>query len=316
MNAIPIVCLACWSRGSVNRVTANLRCACGSTDIDLDMGQKTAKPMGPGTGWGPHRHSPTEGWSSYEGPTPGRNNEPMPLVNDNMVCPACHGSGWDPIDSTIQCRECNGAGVVNPPTGQPPVRSWDATTQEVRSGGAGWHTAGRPSSDPFGSVEDHIRSTAPGYGTRTAPAGPFSPDKADTFYPRMPNASPNVKTRPEHDYDTPTGKPYQMDSAMCPNCGHAPTQLVKDSHEDAWWHCPSCGPLANIDKNPEVNPFSPGPGFTPDRKMKTGRLAALGRKTGKLIAIADTVSATNPGLTLAEVLSVARGSLILAQERV
>lgn len=311
-NPIPIVCHGCGARGSVNKVTANLRCRCGSTDLDIDEDREVtgavhqAKPLGPGTGWGEPHSSPTRGWSSYEGPNVGRNPITSPPVNDSMICPACHGSGWDPVDSTVTCRECNGAGKINPPTGQPARENWDATNQQVRPGGAGWHGAsaqsGRRSSDPFGSVEDHIRATTPGYSERGSGAVDVMTEH--------PDAQPNSLHR---DYSAPTGRAYQMDSAMCPNCGHSPTELRKDSKEDAWWHCPTCGPLANIDRHPEIDPYNPPEDFVPDRSMKTGKLAALGRKTGKLLRIAKTVSDANSGLTDAQVIGLSRRTLALEQ---
>ncbi len=55
-NEFPIQCLSCGATGSVGRVTANLQCRCGSTDLDLwDGVSKTAvRPYGYApSGFGP-----------------------------------------------------------------------------------------------------------------------------------------------------------------------------------------------------------------------------------------------------------------------
>lgn len=335
MTGVPIVCFNCGNRGVVNRVTASLRCSCGSTDIDLDDSgiQTVAYPHGPGTGWGQPQDL-TRGWSDYEGPLPSPNpaSGTVPPVNDSMRCPSCHGSGYDTQDKTL-CRECNGAGVVKRSTGQPDVETNDATSGGPPVGGARWQgtaqamvtsgsggtvtvfgggggaggwglstpesrVAARVSlTDPAGSAEYQNRHGAPGY---TIPEEQFT------------DRSKNVDYREPRDYGKPTDKPYQMHQATCPNCGHAPTELRKDRNEDAWWHCPSCGPLANIDKHPDIDPYSPPKNFQPDRSMKTSKLRR-NHKTGKLISIIATVQDHND-LSIAEALAIARTTLLTYPE--
>jgi hypothetical protein len=351
MPGIPIICHGCGTRAMVNRVTASLRCTCGSADLDLDDDLQTtasehvAYPHGPGTGWG-NPQDLTRGWSDYEGPLPSPNPVGSPPVNDSMRCPSCHGSGYDVQDKTL-CRECNGAGVVKRSTGQPDVESNDATTGGPPVGGARWQgatgsyssgggggrtvqvfaasgggggsggtsqvVAARPS-HPDTAEYQNIHG-APGYG-HVGPTGPhstFNPENEKTFYEKGEH-SPGVRYRDERDYSKPTGRPYLMEGATCPNCGHAPTELRKDRNEDAWWHCPGCGSLANIDAHPEVNPYGKNPGMVPDRSMKTGK-KLLGRthKTGRLLAIVATVQKNNT-VSLAEALWVARNTLITYPE--
>lgn len=343
---IPIVCLSCGQRGAVNKVTAGLRCRCGSTELDVDdfeatAAQHVAYPKGPYEGWDKPMPSKTKGWSDYEGPPPGANPVGQPPVNDNMICPACHGAGYDISDKT-RCRMCNGYGTVKPTTGRPDVESYDATTSGPPVGGARWQgrtssttsqgssltaavvvgpvqisggggagvtvVAGRPSkADPYGTADYQNQHGAPGY-LSPGPSGEFKPGDLSTYHPKADTIAPAVHHREQRDYSAPTAHPYQMNEASCPNCGHAPTELRKDRNEDAWWHCPNCGPLANIDKRPDVNPYHPPEGFEPDRSMKTSHLRR-NQKTGKLLAIVATVQQANSGIELAQAITLARKTL-------
>jgi hypothetical protein len=326
---IPIFCGSCGARGSVAKVTAGLQCRCGSKDLGLDgvdpkpsrvASQHVAYPQGPHTGWGKPMPSPTRGWSDYAGPIP-TTVPRTPPVSDSQVCPACNGSGYDTIDKTM-CRECNGSGRIDGrhPTSAPGndylhPESYDATTNGPPSGGARWQGRQGVRIAP-GSPEDVIRRSTPGF-TAPPPTGEFNPNDAATFYPKSPHRSPAVQVREERNYDAPTGRPYLMDEAYCPNCGHAPTELAKDRNEDAWWRCPNCGPLANIDAHPEVNPYEPSQDFRPDRSMKTGSL--FRRKANKrgglrVLALLDSIHGAND-VSAAEALTLARKTLITYGER-
>jgi hypothetical protein len=127
--------------------------------------------------------------------------------------------------------------------------------------------AGRPSkADPYGTAEYWVKSD-PNY--------------------RRPDATPAKAPAPSD----PAG-PYVMNEASCPSCGHRPTELRKDKNEDAWWVCPNCGPLANIDRNPGVNPYQPPKGFEPSRKMKTSGFLPT-RKTGRLMSALAKIHEAN-----------------------
>jgi len=331
MPIIPVVCCACGQRGAVNKVTAGLTCRCGSTDIDLDDGGAKvavvheAYPKGPYEGWDKEMPSKTRGWSDYEGPEPGANPTIKPPVNDNMMCPSCHGAGYDISDKTL-CRMCNGKGVVRPTTGRPDVESYDATTSGPPVGGARWqgNTASvvTQGTSVTATVTGPVQISGGGGGGVTVIAGRTSyPESAEYQNrhgapgytlpeERFTDRSKNVDYREDRNYSAPT-KPYQMNEASCPNCGHRPTELRKDRDEDAWWHCPNCGPLANIDKHPEINPYDTAgnQGMRPDRSMKTSRLIGRTKKTGKLLDMIDTITATNQGLPLPQAISLARKAL-------
>lgn len=349
MNPVNVVCMRCGFTGAVNKVTATLRCSCGSSDLDLYTGSpeqnahiaslrqpkqaaqapsfkefmlgKTAKPQ------------PVEqGWSEYEGPMPGPN--PMSNnVTEPVRCPSCHGTKYD-IQDGGPCRACSGKGVIQPTTAdmqEPQVarHQYPSTQTKVPFMGRKVNTAktrrpkgteqnrraaGRRSQDPLGSPEEHIRATTPGY-TNQGPRGPrnsgdFAWGNTDTHYPSADSRSPAMAYWEPRNYAA-SGDPLQMHGTSCPTCGQGPLSLQKDHAEDAWMTCPKCGALANIDGNPEIDPYNLPQGFAPHRGFKAARKKLFGssRKTGRLIAAVTTIARTNPGLTHREVLELARTSL-------
>jgi hypothetical protein len=365
----PVICMSCGARGKVAKITASLVCRCGSADLDVDdfettAAQHVAHPVGPGTGWGKPMPDPLQGWSDYQGPLPGRNPQMTPPVSDNMICPSCHGAGYDVSDKTL-CRMCNGRGTVKPTTGRPDVQGYDATTNGPPIGGARWQGAtasarvvapieivaagggggryfggggggvstanslgasgtftivsGRPSkADPYGTAEYQNMHGAPGSGSNVAErTEEFNPEDKRTFYPKADTMSPATRHRQQPDYDAPTGRHYQMNGATCPNCGHTPTELRKDTRGDAWWVCPNkeCGPLANIDQHPEVNPYDTerNVGMKPNKSMKVSKLRRT-RKTGKLLSMLATIHSANQGIDPAEAIEVARRTIITYRE--
>lgn len=337
---VAIFCGDCGASGAVNKVTANLRCRCGSDNLGLDgvdpkPAHLVAQSAG-GTGWGKPMPDPTQGWNEYAGPLPETPKRSAPVA-DAMVCPACNGTGYDLIDKTV-CRECDGTGIYHPPTSERAYNTLDPHTQGPPSGGARWQgkessvqqvvptttaptpayyanaltypatntsssatnvtmtitpTAARPSiADPYGTAEYQNEHYGPAEGREV---------------------SRTMRTREPRSY-ADTGQPYVMNQSVCPNCGHSPTELRKDRYENAWAVCPNCGPLANIDKRPDVNPYAWPPGFTPDRKMKTtSAMFGRTRKTGKLLAMLAAIHEHND-LDPIEAVSLARQTLIAYPE--
>jgi len=310
-NMYPIQCFSCGLQFNAKRVTASLKCArCQSGDIDLFDGVKEASSGG--TGWNQPRPNPLEGWAvmpatDLPGPNPRPTDSVSPqLSGGTTVCPACKGSGYDNRASgagydEIKCRNCHGTGRYTPPTGAPSVQQNDHAAKPP-VGSAAWTAsrnvpvtityadgrtmqvtgtfteAGRKSSDPLGSPEEYLRGTYKDPGSPTYKA-PQKPTHGETRALALPGAS-------------------------CPSCHSDTTQLVRDANDDAWWHCPTCGPLANIDRNPEVNPFHFDGTLPSNRKMK----AASKVKTGTLFRKVQAVIKTNPGLTVQESLTLARAS--------
>lgn len=164
-------------------------------------------------------------------------------------------------------------------------------------------SAGRPQvADPMGSPEEHIKSTTPGWGSDDGVG------KAD-------HRSPAFKHREERDYTKAPTESFKMEGADCPNCGQDPTHLKKDYKEDAWWHCPNCGPLANVDRNPEIDPYSPSKDFQPNpRSFKASSRGSV-ETTGQVLDLVQAVTTTNPGLTKREALLLARKAASRYSER-
>lgn len=283
------------------------------------QGSKTAAPVGPGTGWNQNQPDRLQGWDEYRGPAVTRNPlSDEQLTSTNGLCPACGGSGFDSrasgggYDETT-CRLCHGTGKYTPTTSQPDTETLDPHAGPA-SGGARWQTsksavvtmpdgttfpvevtvtAGRKSTDPLGSVEDYIKNGG-GYSEHNSP---------------IQDPSDLAKTHGD--------KPLLLDQASCPNCRHQPTQILKDKNDDGWWHCPNCGPLANVDKHPDVNPFDPGFAFQPDRSMKTKAGLLFNRDTtptGKLFKMMATVQTNNPGMRNDEAFDLARRALLAFPE--
>jgi hypothetical protein len=316
-----LTCHGCHTVATVNRITAGLRCTCGSTDLDLYDPEPTfleamGAAHGPGTGWGQPHPDELKGWSQYPGPMPGLN--PFGTPAGPMRCSNCRGSGWSLRE---KCRACGGTGVRTPPTAvspEPMVARHPGQTK-IPMVGRRKKQAARPPKDPNAppTVQQVLQKTVPGFGERgmKSPADPnASPYESDGRYPGADSHSPhmqNWKPGPYSDEDLRNAKPYPMHDAPCPNCGASPTHLLKDSKDDAWWHCPTCGPLANIDKHPEVDPYANhGEDFAPEKGFQARAAKGSVKKTGRLLAMIATVGPANPGLSTREVVGLARQTLI------
>lgn len=319
---IPVCCLSCGEQACVNRVTANLRCACGSSEVDLVDGTAaqqqhlatlrlarmsfldfmrtgTSSPVG----------SEIKGWNVFQGPAPSAN--PYGQHITSLPCPVCHGSKFDIQDGGL-CRACGGDGVMTPTTSvepEPLVARHPEPTTQTRVPFMGHRRTAR-----LPTPEEVLRETTGDYGSQGQrkphhSGDPFSWSDTDTHYPRADHLSPATRHREERDYSQPPKGHFSMPGAACPNCGEDPTFLVKDHKEDAWWNCRNCGPLANIDKRTDLDPYSPPEGFLPNPKgykapKKTASYHGVDR--GSVLRIASTVQQANPGLTPREVVHLAR----------
>ena len=294
----PVFCWNCTNVGSAVKVTANLRCACGSRDVDLYdpqdphqrhriamVAQAHAEPptfvehmVGPRFASHTTASTPvgTEipGWDVYKGPMPGKN----PLQNNDdphmgpMRCSVCKGSGYDLRDRNV-CRECGGTGFMTPTTTpEPPAvaRHQYPSTQTTIPFMGKRKTAARPSV----TTEQSRAAKAP-----------------DWWKPM--------------DYQHEQQAPLVMRGAACPNCDSPNTHLVTSSRGEGWWSCPNCGPMANIDKHPEIDPYNPPAGFKP--KARTFKAASIrDSRVSRIAAVVGAVSQQNPGLRPHEIVGLAR----------
>lgn len=323
-SGIPVCCFSCGAKACVNRVTAGLRCGCGSTDIDLYDGsadqlqalavarvsrqsfldfmrEGSSSPVG----------TEIPGWDVYAGPAPGANPWGTPATE--KPCEECRGSGTDILDGG-PCRACGADGQRTPPTAahpEPLVARHPGRSTQTRVPFVGRRRTAAPA---MPTVEETLRETTPDYSDRGGKVPKstkqFSWDDTATHYPRADSMSPATRFREERDYSQPPPGHFEMPGAACPNCGQDPTHLVKDHKENAWWHCPDCGPLANIDKHPEIDPYSPAEGFLPNPKgFKQGKTATYrGRDRGSVLRMVGAVRNSNPGLSTREVLHLARNA--------
>lgn len=311
MSGIDVFCWGCASHGAVTKVTAGLRCSCGSDDVDLYTASheqlarvaavrtvtelsfaafmtKASAPVG----------GDVPGWNEYAGPRP----TPSTMSNgvaEPITCPVCHGSRYDTLDKGT-CRECGGSGVVTPTTSAqdaPAVaRHQYPSTQTTVPFMGRRKQSGRTSGDPLGSAEQHIKDTTKGYG-------------GEEDEPKHWTNSKNFGDWEPRPYEH-TGQPLALHGAQCPNCGKSHTELVQDRNENAWWSCPYCGPLSNVDSKPHVDPFNPPEDFVPNGKLfKSSSKLWRGKKTGRLMKQIVLIGQTNPGLTIRETVGLARTAL-------
>lgn len=189
---IEIICHGCRTIGAVNRVTAGLRCSCGSTDLDLHepgaesffefMGVKTASPAHPsgGTGFDKAMPDPLKGWA-VDNP---EELHDMPGVNESSnhepaspTCPVCKGSGKDITDNRNNgtCRECGGSGHLTPTTTAREPQVADSANEH------------RTSTPFFGSLAARIDAACP--SCRTA-ATELVPDRREHAWWRCGSCGP------------------------------------------------------------------------------------------------------------------------------
>lgn len=287
--ATAVFCWSCASIGSAKRITADLRCVCGSPEVDLldannieqakrivavqrmnqpaptfveHMTKKALAPVG----------TEIPGWDVYKGPMPGAN----PLQNSDdphmgpKRCPVCKGSGYDLRDHNM-CRECGGTGYMTPTTTpEPPAvarHNYPSTQTTVPFMGK------KKASRPSVTTEQSRATKTPEWWT-------------------------------PKEYTHKQEAPLVMRGAACPNCASPNTHLVTSSKGEGWWSCPNCGPMANIDKHPEIDPYNPPQGFKP--RPRTFRSASKVTPVSKIASVISSVVEHNPGLSPREVVGLAR----------
>jgi hypothetical protein len=248
--------------------------------------------------------------------------------------------------TTLACQGCGFTGEVNRVS--PGIRCACGSTDlkiVSSSGGTGWNQprpdplrgwnqyagpmpGSNPTPPPRGpakcqeckgtgmDVRDYGTCRAcKGLGVRPLTFGDFpEPQVARHNYPSTQTRVPFVGAKQGASYEPAAlaerrARGFPMHEAPCPSCGHAPTHLVNDYKDDAWWHCPNCGPLANIDLHPEIDPYHPPEGFTPKgpRSFRTsGKGGQRAQRTGRILRMLATVTSTNPGLRPSEALGIVR----------
>jgi uncharacterized Zn finger protein (UPF0148 family) len=308
MASYTVKCFSCQNVGVINKISAQLTCTCGSRDIDLiDPAEITflefmgVTASSGGTGWNHTMPDPLDGWDEYAGPPPGANPFSAPAPNNPFACQECQGTKVDVRDGGT-CRACKGTGTRTPTTAEAPepmVKRHDYPSTQTKIPFMGRHRSAAPERT-LRSPEEVIKHTTPGWAGNSSDPGLW-------------NVSPHLKTRDDNaaaerysdeGLASAREKGYPMHEASCPECGHAPTHLV-NSPTGAWWHCPNCGPLENIDKHPEVDPYNPPTDFKPNPRS----FKASGRRrkpTVRVFEMVTVVAGNNPGLSNREVVTLVR----------
>lgn len=135
-----------------------------------------------------------------------------------------------------------------------------------------------------------------------------------------PNTTAETPAVARHDYpSTQTAVPFMgrkrqpvlaLADVACPSCSR-PTSIVADAAKHGWWRCAGCGPLANLEANPHLDPYSPPAQFKADGKGFA--TTASKKKAGKLVPLIATIREHNPGLTAREILTLGRQTLTYAR---
>lgn len=286
-----LFCWDCTAHAVVPKVASNMRCRCGSSDIDLydpeHEGQRQRiahvaslrapqKPVDFVSFMTKQATAPvgTEipGWDVYKGPMPGAN--PMQNSDDPHMqakrCPVCKGSGYDLHDHNT-CRECGGTGFMTPTTTPEPP-----------------------------AVARHnypsTQTTVPFMGKKTSAKPSVNTEQSRAV--RTPNGWTPM------DYTHKQESPLVLRGAKCPTCAAPNTHLVTAANEHGWWSCPNCGPLADIDRHPDIDPYNPPSGFKP--KPRSFKAASKDSSPARIMSMAASIAEQNPGLNQREILGLAR----------
>lgn len=281
---VEVFCNGCGERGQIPHLAAKVvHDGCGSSDVDLWMDS-------------PEQHRRVAALAG-----------PPPVFADFMVRTAKQPGMPLPGDADRK-------GYV----GDDPVAGWD----EYQGPGphpnglnAPGHTEidGRaPTKKQPGVVEESNlyvydkHHPDPGYGA----------DVPDPLVAKHEYPAPFVTKTPflgRRKREKPATVPgIALEGAACPRCGTANTAIVTDDRDHAHWYCGMrlCGSLADLDRHPDVDPYRPDGRSWSQDEFWHGRKVAANAKDGQLMRRIATIGRTNSGLSLSEVVSLARQSVI------
>lgn len=284
---IEVFCHGCGQRGHIEKVGAEILHVCGSKDVDLWLGDEEQLQRIASL-----REEPEPVFAEFMR-TGAQQAMPHPAEADDRY-PGYVGTdpepGWD---------EYVGPGP-HPNPMNPPQHS-------------GKHP-GAPTRKTPGVVEE---SNAYVYDKHRPPEGygenPPPPPVAHHDYPNHSTTTPFLGRRKQlSDESAISGPGLPLKGASCPRCDAPDTKLMPDYREHAHWYCQSkCGSLADLDRHLTIDPFDP-PARHPwgSDTFKREKKIFAGKKNGQVLARIATITLVNPGLSPAEVVGLARQSVI------
>lgn len=279
--AYDVICFGCGERGAIDKLGSRVVHSCGSADVDLWTGeQDQLSRVAALRGDGPSFVDFMRQAARQPGMPPPPNAEkeyPGEVGNDPVA-------GWDEYEG--------GMPGPNPMAVPQHTELMDEKRAPVR---------------PVPGEEETQPSNAYVYNKRQPNDAPTTPPSAPYVAPHEYDLGQKVTKIPFLGRRKSTA-PVEL-SAPCPRCGARGTQLVADSREHAHWACHvRCGSLADLDARPGVDPYRPvGADWGGDR-FHQGRTAARA-KDGQILRRMAVIGKTNPGLSLSEVLGLARQSV-------
>jgi ribosomal protein S27AE len=278
--SIPIVCMGCGQRGQIEKIAAEVRHDCGSTDVDVwmetpDQLRRVAsanqeptfadfmhvaaaqKPMPPPTGSDDH-------WTGYVGTDP----EP----------------GWDEYAGPGPTPSHMNAPVHTDLTPRAPTRKQPGQVEESN----------------LYVYDKH--NPLEGYGETMPP-----PPVAKHNYPSSTTTTPFLGRHKSED----SVDGVLLKNAKCPTCDARDTSLMADYRDHAHWYCQvRCGSLVDLDKHPQLDPYRPVYRHWGEDAYRRDKRVFAGKKNGQMFRRMATIGRINPGLTMPELVHLARQSVI------
>lgn len=275
---VEVFCHGCGQRGHMDRVGTRNRHSCGSYDVDLwlddhEQHRRLAALTGAGPRFGDFMIHEATAQKAMPPPVEDSGRWPGYVREDPEP-------GWDEYAGPMPGANPMSAPV---PSGTVPT-------------GLTKHQPGAQT----GSNLYVYDKTDPGMGYGEDPPAPLV---APRNYPSTRTRVPLVGARRTLDW------PLVL-TASCPRC-QSVTALRPDQRTHVHWVCQSrCGSLVDLDRHPTVDPYLP-PSDHPwgSDPFRTKKIFGS-RRRGQLKVRMEKIAEVNPGLTTAEVVRLARHSVI------
>jgi hypothetical protein len=280
---VEVFCNGCGERGEIPRLAAKVvHDGCGSDDVDVWMGspeqiQRAAALAGPAPVFADFMRVAKQPGM----PAPG-DADRAGYVGDDPV------AGWDEYQGPGPHPNGLNAPEHTDINGRTPTKKQPGVVEE---------------SNLYVYDKHH---PDPGYGADVPDPLVAKHEYPAPFVTKTPFLGRRKRERPA------TVPGIALEGAACPRCGAADTAIVTDDRDHAHWYCGMrlCGSLVDLDRHPEVDPFNPGRIATAQDEFWHGRKVAANARDGQLMRRIATIGRINEGLSLSEVVFLARQSVI------